>query len=404
MLSQFKEFNKFRRNPLEYIHALAEDGADQFLIKIPGTRIHILFDADAANRVLVTKSKSYGRCAMVFDRIRPLTGAQGLVQLQGKEWREARHYYAGLFTDVELAKFASRIEMRASVLAEMITRESVQNTNVEISNHIARFVIGNVIDFVGGSDSVNSESIAQDFLELNQLCGRRMLSPVNLPSLRIMRLRKSLASRLSPILSSSRLKFPSKSDRFNLDQIQTFMFAGHETTTSSIVSALYLVAKHPQVQDCFAELSHSEQTNYLMRIYDETLRLYPPAWILARTALSEDPELNVAAGDHIVIAVREIHRREKYWSKAEAFNPERAEFSRPHSGRFIPFGAGPKLCIGKNMAIMEAVALLRQLMNHFRMSSVSELHHQANITLYPKGATIIKFAPNQMVEKLRMRK
>jgi cytochrome P450 len=390
MLSQIVQFNRFRKDPLEYLQNTAQKGIEHSTIDFLGTRIHLVLSADAAHRILVSRVRDYGRCAMVFDRIRPLTGLEGLVQLQGVEWKEARSFFARMMSQESILQFSERVENRTRRLIECL--HASVNGPIEVNALVEDFVMRNAFDLICENVPRDIDQIARDFLELNQLCGRRMMSPFTLPSRRIKILKDRLSQRLKVAEADSKLKNAAKSAAFNLDQIRTFLFAGHETTTSAIISALYLLGKHPEIQRQYDEIDLVGRKTLVAGVLNEALRLYPPAWILARTATKFDSEMGIKPGDHVIIAVREIHRNPKYWSFAEDFIPQRIEYANLRSGQYIPFGAGPKICIGKGAALAEGTAFLRHLMDHFTIQIASELQHEANITLYPSNSLKIIFS------------
>ncbi len=355
--------------------------------------MHCFLTPEAAHRILVTNGRDYGRCNMVFDRIRPLTGNTGLVQLQGQEWKDARSQFQKLFSDRAIASYGETIEAAALRSLDSIDRDAKNGEPVELTSWVTTYVLSNALRLFGGKGEVDMNQLAEDFLALNLICGRRMLSPVTLPSLKMMRLRRRLVRHVQPLIDGSILALANNHHHFTSDQIRTFLFAGHETTTSSIVSSLHLLARHPEVQTTYRQLSDDMRSDYLENIYHEALRLYPPAWILARTATSDDESLGVKRGDHVIIAVREIQRDARYWDDPESFRPERNASRSVHPGQFIPFGAGPKICIGKRLAVVEATTLLRTVLDRFHVTTDTELQMDAHITLFPRGDVSVHLHP-----------
>lgn len=169
------------------------------------------------------------------------------------------------------------------------------------------------------------------------------------------------------------------------DNLLTFIVAGHETTALTLAWALYLCAFDQNVQDqaraeAQAVLGDRAATSadvtalpLIRRVVDEALRMYPPAAFLSRTAMADDTLLGreVRAGDTVILPIYALHRHHALWPDPDRFDP--ARFADPKAiDRFayLPFGDGPRICIGANFAIQEAVIILATLLARFRFSLV----------------------------------
>jgi cytochrome P450 len=169
------------------------------------------------------------------------------------------------------------------------------------------------------------------------------------------------------------------------DNLLTFVVAGHETTALTLSWALYLCAFDPDVQtaaraEAQAVLGNRAATTddiaalpLVRRIIDETLRLYPPAAFLSRTAIAADVLCgrDIHAGDTVVLPIYALHRHHMLWDDPDRFDP--ARFADPKTiDRFsyLPFGDGPRVCIGANFALQEAVVILATLLARHRFSIV----------------------------------
>jgi cytochrome P450 len=179
---------------------------------------------------------------------------------------------------------------------------------------------------------------------------------------------------------------PSEQARQQLrDELVTLLLAGHETTASTLGWTWYLVTSHPQV----AERLHAEavavlgqrrptyadlaELSYTTRVVEEAMRLYPPVWMLSRVALDDDEVggYHVPAGSDVLICTYTLHRNPRYWSDPERFDPDRflPEMSgdRPRYA-YLPFGAGPRVCVGSQLGLLEAVLLTAMIAREFRVS------------------------------------
>jgi len=163
------------------------------------------------------------------------------------------------------------------------------------------------------------------------------------------------------------------------DEVATMILAGHETTATALFWALYLLALDPATQDeLAAEVEGAVDTldvdrlKFTRAVIDETMRLYPPAFLIARSAYGPDEfsGLKIKTHDVILMAPWLLHRHEKLWRDPNAFIPQRFMAPAPPPDRFayLPFGAGPRVCIGAHFALVEATLALARLIGAFRVS------------------------------------
>lgn len=194
------------------------------------------------------------------------------------------------------------------------------------------------------------------------------------------------------------------SDRQLRDEIVTLYAGGIETTSSALAWALYLVARHPEAEEkLLAEigteplepgtaLERIETLSYTKLVLNETLRLYPSAWIFSRTA-TEDVEVNgylMPKGSVALFCPYVTHRNSRVFDDPETFRPERFAETPIRAlppGAYFPFGAGPRICIGQHLAWMEAQLLLASLLPRFRfqLDPAYRAIPQPMVTLRPKG-------------------
>jgi cytochrome P450 len=161
------------------------------------------------------------------------------------------------------------------------------------------------------------------------------------------------------------------------DQVATLLLAGHATTALAVFWSLVLLAQAPGWQELLAaEAGEDVSRRPLTRaVVDEAMRLYPPAYAIARLAREADAfgDIRVKRGDAIIIAPWVLHRHRRLWEAPEAFDPRRFLPPAPAPDRFayLPFGAGPRICIGAHFALTEAVLVLGGLLQRFRVELAS---------------------------------
>lgn len=175
------------------------------------------------------------------------------------------------------------------------------------------------------------------------------------------------------------------------DEVATFIVAGHETVASALTWALHLLANHQDEQEALANNpERSEQ------VFAETLRLYPPAWLITRRTL-EDIEVNetlIPAKSLVILSPWVTHRHESIWERPMEFNSDRMKDGTPQLGYF-PFGAGPRLCIGKDMALLEGKLILADLIQNWKVSPLTHapVPVDASVTLRPKHGLPMRITP-----------
>jgi len=165
--------------------------------------------------------------------------------------------------------------------------------------------------------------------------------------------------------------------------MQFFIVAGHETTALAIAWAIYLLANSPLHQERAQAEARAQLAGraagaddlaampFIQWVLEEAMRLYPPVGLLARAVLAEDKLCGrtVMPGDILFLPIWALHRHELWWRQPERFVPERFD---PTSGekrdkyQYLPFGAGPRVCVGANFAMMQAGIILSTLVQRFR--------------------------------------
>jgi cytochrome P450 len=188
------------------------------------------------------------------------------------------------------------------------------------------------------------------------------------------------------------------------DEVMTMFLAGHETTANGLAWTFYLLSKNPAVErklrdeleqvlggraPTFEDLA---RLRYTTMVFQESLRLYPPAWLLPRTVREDDRlgEYSVPKGAIVLLSPYVLHRHPRYWNNPEGFDPERFENEKPgplQRYTYFPFGAGPRQCIGSAFATLEAQLIMARVLQRYRLELVPtrKVEPEALITLRPKN-------------------
>ncbi len=192
------------------------------------------------------------------------------------------------------------------------------------------------------------------------------------------------------------------------DQVATMILAGHETTATALFWSLYLLALDPETQDKLAAevrevTAHGcldlDRLKFTRAVVDETMRLYPPAFLIARAAAAADliEGMPIRKHDVILIAPWLLHRHEKLWHDPNAFIPERFMPPAPPPDRFayLPFGVGPRICIGAHFALVEATLALAKIIGTFRVTLLDKepVMPIGVVTTQPDRSPMFRIAP-----------
>jgi cytochrome P450 len=203
-------------------------------------------------------------------------------------------------------------------------------------------------------------------------------------------------------------------DRQLRDEVMTMLLAGHETTSVALSWTYFLLWQHPNADerlaaeavevlgDRRAAFGDTERLHFTRMVLHESLRLYPPAWGFSRLALGDDriSGYGVGAGSLVFVIPFVVHRRPALWPDPERFDPERfvpdriAE--RPRFA-FLPFGGGPRGCIGSNFAMIEAQVILAMIARRYRIEVVpgTRVEPLALITLRPSSGIPVRLVPRR---------
>jgi cytochrome P450 len=194
------------------------------------------------------------------------------------------------------------------------------------------------------------------------------------------------------------------------DNLLTFIVAGHETTAQTLAWALYLMgfdegaqtrARHEAqsvLDGRVAGAQDLEQLPFIRSIIDETLRLYPAGGMLSRTAMADDTLAGAAIkrGDTVMIPAYALGRHRDLWEEPDAFRPDRfADRKTIDRYAYLPFGDGPRICIGASFALQEAVIILATLLSRFKFTAVKGRTPDPKmlITLRPSGGVWMTATP-----------
>lgn len=399
--------------------------------KTAGRRWHMVMDPSALGQILKDKLPNYPKSMVTKSILEPAIG-DSLFIAEGAHWQWQRRAAAPVFSARNIANLAPYMQRAAD---ECLDRLSTQG-EADLFNEMTRTtfdVIANVT-FSGG-EGIDPDQVFEAIEEyIDQVAKISFLDILGVPKWvpRPARLFGPDALRQTKriaddAVTARRANGPKKTpDLLDLlmqgedpktkrqmnaaelrDNILTFIVAGHETTALTLSWALYLLAFDQDVQNKMRKEvdahvsgdtpSAKECANltYTKQVIQETLRLYPPAAFLSRTALAADQILDreVRRNDTIMLPVYALHRNELLWTDPNAFDPDRfAPDQKIERYSYLPFGDGPRICIGAQFAILESQIILASLIKNYQFEPIEgeEPEPKMIFTLRPEGGVNLR--------------
>lgn len=390
-------FGAIRRDPLQYLAATWRRYGDVAQFPIPRPPSYLVNDPDGVRRVLVGNARNYGKSTIQYRSLSLVTG-DGLLVADNDPWRRQRRLVQPAFHHETLEHIVSHVNVAlARLYAQWDSPARTQAIDMGgAMMHAALEVVGHAL--FGTDLSADAERLSDATLSALDVVVARARVPVTPPAwlptpgnLRLTRSVRELDGAVARMLTE-RLATPARppSDMLDLliasrddegaglsvaevrDQVVTFIVAGHETVASALTWAWALLAANPESQQrlqaecdrvlagrppCFEDY---QRLTYAKAVLDEALRLYPPAWLITRKSLVADTlgGHDIPAGALVILSPWLLHRHPDRWPDPESFRPERFAGGEADRSAFVPFGAGPRMCLGRDFAYTEAVLML----------------------------------------------
>lgn len=402
-----KSLSYFHKAPIPFMAQAAHCHGDIAGFHCLYQRLWVIRQPDLADSLV--KHSDFAKSSLVFKQLVPITGRQGLVQLNDNDWK---HRVPAIKPQFSIQGLNESLPLITTNIDNAL--QQFDKGLIDIYPIIMRLTMGNILALMGIEEVTDTSPIINDMLVLNHYCGQRMRQLLRLPlflpfpSHRLIHKKTfELRTKLDFILQTARVRTNSPlhqlqlhwSRRECIDHLSTFLFAGFETTASSITTALRYLANNPAWQQAILEEStnsaqlsvHSmKQWSWTQALYCETLRLYPPAYMLVRQPTADVSlyNLNFRSNDLVIINVHGMHRHEKYWPDPKLFDIRRHLNSSPFANKaFMPFGLGKRICTGHQLAMTESMMILSAICRHFRLSTPSIIKPimNAEITLHPRS-------------------
>jgi cytochrome P450 len=407
------------RDPLTWLRQCVRRHGDLVAFPLPRSAVLLVNTPAGARRVLQENHRNYTKETIQYGALSLVTG-EGLLTSDGEAWRSHRRVMQPAFHHGGLDGVAAHTLAAARSLKSRWDDVSPAPVDVDAATMRAMLeVVGRTLLNGDLTDSGDAERVVHAVEEALSVVLARAKTPLPMwASRRLRRARATLDEVCATVIARRRaagvddedgdllalLLRSGLTDHEIRNELVTLVIAGHETVASALTWSLYLLAANPAVQ----EQLHREldevlgdrspawpdlaRLPYTRAVVDESLRLYPPAWIITRRSVAEDTldGVTIPARTLVLVSPWLLHRRADVFPAPEVFDPARFLDGPGRSvrGEYVPFGLGPRLCIGRDFALVEAVLTVAELLRDRAVelpAGAREPKVDALVTLRPKG-------------------
>ena len=418
-----------RKNPIPFHKQFFDEFGDNFSLRIGKTKHVILSrDNEVAEYILQKNQKNFQKSELQTKFISKYLG-KGLLTANGDFWLKQRRLIQPAFHKQKMNQLVQN--MQQTIISELKDLPEDKSVSLfPIMNQLAFNLVAKSLFHISASEE-KLNRLKLIILQVQEFLIKEIRLPYKAFWFKIsgqIKKHQELALESDAIIKEiieERLKSNAKQNdlldmlletRYEdsgegmstqqlIDEIKILFIAGHETSANAMTFTLHLLGNHPDIQKkVFEELTEIESQTadvveqlqkmaYTNAVINESMRLYPPAWITDRENIEDDTLLGYHIKDKTLIGVSfyELHRNPKYWKNPEQFDPERflGELKKESNKYFYPFGAGPRMCIGLGFAMYEMSLTLSYIVKKYKVtSSKKEIQINPLITLKPVGASV----------------
>ncbi|WP_150452239.1 cytochrome P450 [Arenibacter lacus] len=434
LISRFQVIKNARailKNPLPFHHKNFEAYGDFFKVKVTNKET-VLFtrNPDLIKHILQKQHKNFQKSSLQTVDLAKYVG-HGILTSNGEHWRTHRRMVQPAFHKNKLQNLIG--VMRQAVLYEL------DRIPTEIEKDI--FPLMGDLAFQVVAKSLFSSTTLRDKMKrlkyITEANQRMLIKEMRQPYLKwwfkingeirkhlalskeaktllleIIEERRSATEEMDDLLDMLlKAKYEDgapMSDAQLIDEVLILFTAGHETTANALSFALFLLAKHPEIQEeVYREVSNEKTDPSKMSFMqwdqkfpmakwclEETLRMYPPAYVVDRVSLEEGTfeGMSIPKNTLVLMSLYELHRYSDFWENPNQFNPHRFKELEKAEYRdyYYPFGAGPRMCVGNNFAMVEMIIAITEIVRKYKVTtSMDTVELDPLISLKPKCVTLL---------------
>ncbi|MCO4762640.1 MAG: cytochrome P450 [Myxococcales bacterium] len=431
------------RDPIGLFSRAHQRQGDVVSLRMLGTQVVSLANPEDWHRVLVTNRTNYTKRTRGYHKLKLFLG-EGLVTSEGDHWRRQRRIAQPAFHRKHIETFAESMVQASLDMRRQWEQSAAAGETRDIADDMMRLTLRIAGETLFSLDVTGEAADVGDALgEVLTAFDRITTAPIPYPELwptaSNRRMRAAIAKLdevVEGIIAQRRASGDTTRDLLgNLmaardeetgegmndkqlrDEVMTMLLAGHETTANALAWTLHLLSTHPEVADKVAEELQTHtggetltmrqmcQLRYTDQVLKESMRLYPPVWIIGRRA-EEDDEIggfHIRKGTYVYLPAWVLHRNERTWRQPSRFDPDRFSPERvaerkalgAHRFSYLPFSGGQRKCIGDQFARMEAIIALATLLPAVKLQPVAgrAVEADAQLTLRPKGGLPMHLSP-----------
>jgi len=403
-----------------------------------------VFHPDGVKRVMQDNQKNYTKETPAFVSMKPIVG-NGLFSSNGDFWLRQRRLMQPTFHHDKINTLCDMIAQQTGTFLDAWENPAKNNQVINISHEMMVLTLGITTQALF---DIQLEDVDGNLGEMMlRLMGDTIFRfefpfypPVWVPTIRNQQL-KTAVKQLDKIvygIFAERRKYSGPknnlldmmmaaqleeseaiggeprmmTDKQLRDEVVTLMLAGHETTTVNMCWTLYLLSQHPEVEARLRRevdevlggraptLADLPRLEYTRMVRDESMRLYPPAWLTERHTVAEDEicGVHIPAGSRLALTQYVTHRHPDFWENPDTFEPERFSAERSkgrHEFAFFPFPGGGRQCLGKNLALLETQIILAMLIQryHFEVEPGTKVIREPQLAMRIKDGLFMRLKP-----------
>lgn len=419
------------RRPLATLRAAHEQYGDVFRIGMgPLPSIFFVASPEAARRVLIERADDYVK-SRTYDGLKCFVGEGLLTNGDGAVHRERRRLAAPAFHPRRVGALTARMAAAAAQTVDGFAGRTEIDAHAEMTQ-LTLNVVGRTLFDV---DLSKDAKLASAFDVAIRFASNYAISPIRLPlswplpwNTRFLRARATLDAFVDGLIAERRAQPGDRGDLMSTlmegtdggalddvalrEEVMTMVGAGHETTAAGMAWLLSLLAQHPEIQerareevwrvlgDRRPEMSDLEGLEYVGRVVQEALRMRPPIWMIERTPKEDDSILGhrVPAGSIVAVSPYLLQHHPAHWEDPDRFDPDRFSpeaVARRARAAHLPFGAGPRVCIGARFASLEMQLITAMILARYRLDPVPgrPIEPEVLLTLRPRGGAHLRLTP-----------